>query len=375
MKYLDLLAFSWPIFIWLLAMLQSKQNSGYSKIVAPVFPKSPTTGNALKLSVVVVARNEEDGLPQLLADFEIAANLAGNRAIEFLLADDQSSDRTRALLDTFSSGQPAAKIYSWPDSSGKPDCLRRMIPECKGDTIIFCDADCTINSGWFQVYVHGLPNEMDIVSAPVLLSENIPDDTSGLHHYWQRIQWLVLSGSASLLSSLGKPLSAFGANMAVRRSKLEELGGYSSMVKVNSGEDIALFNAMRIRGAGTAFLCGQSELIVRTAYEIPSSSLRQLSRWLSSLKHLPLYGMAILTWAVSAHLALIPLFSTDPLGCILWLLITAAAWWRLLFVYAEAVCDEKPIPVAILAHYILSPLYVIQAVLLRIRGKLDWRNQ
>jgi len=324
-----------------------------------------------ELSIVVVARDEERALPDLLAD--LASQRLENLVTEVLLVDDRSRDRSRALMDSFRPDTLRVRVLGWPDSTGKPDCLKRAVPLCRGRYVLFTDADCRLNPGWAAGLVEILRREADLASAPVLLAEGAT--AAGPHLLWQRLQWLAISGTAALFSRAGRPISAFGANLGFRREVLEGCGGYTQLVRVSSGEDLALFKALRERGARFVFRAADPELTVRTAPESAASTGLQLGRWVRSVHRLPPSGLLPILWAAAANCSLpLLLFWSWPLG-LAWLALSTWLLALLLRSYASGMRVPGPSLAEALLYWLCWPPLVVRAAWSSWRGLRDWRKQ
>ncbi len=103
--------------------------------------------NSVKLSVAVIARNEEETIEEVVRAVMPLAD-------ETLLIDGHSTDRTRELA-----GALGAKVFL-DEGYGKGDGIRKAIEVAAGDVLVFIDADCSHD-----------PEEIPALAAPVLAGE------------------------------------------------------------------------------------------------------------------------------------------------------------------------------------------------------------
>ena len=99
-------------------------------------------------SIFLVCYNEEKVLP---AKLDSLANLAyPPDLVEYLLADDGSSDGTRALLEAFCQRPDIAgraRLVEPIGNTGKPTQVNRMVPMSRGDILLFNDARQPLSPG------------------------------------------------------------------------------------------------------------------------------------------------------------------------------------------------------------------------------------
>ena len=109
------------------------------------FRKLGRAGNETEgplVSVVIPARNEEDNLPRLL-DSLIAQTY---RNIEILVINDQSEDRTEAIIREYEKKDSRVHGYCTApgkrlNQNGKINALLQVLPHVRGEYILATDAD------------------------------------------------------------------------------------------------------------------------------------------------------------------------------------------------------------------------------------------
>lgn len=92
------------------------------------------------LSIVIPSYNEELRLPATLA--RIAAYLPSlGGAVEVLVVDDGSSDRTTGVAESFRKTLPCLRVISNGVNRGKGFSVRHGMLEARGHIVLFTDAD------------------------------------------------------------------------------------------------------------------------------------------------------------------------------------------------------------------------------------------
>jgi glycosyltransferase involved in cell wall biosynthesis len=96
--------------------------------------KEPETKRSITTSIVVPAYNEEKGLPVVLNKIFHAVD----GVCEVLVVDDGSSDGTSQVACGFRCG-----VIRHEENRGKGEALKTGIGHCRGEYVIFMDADDT----------------------------------------------------------------------------------------------------------------------------------------------------------------------------------------------------------------------------------------
>ena len=176
-----------------------------------------------RISVIVVARDEEKTLPGLLE------SLAAQTVTEFqtVLVNDRSADRTPAIMEEFARRQrrPVTVLHNSASPVGanpKQVLLDRGVQAATGEVLFFTDADCLLPPRWLEDHLRAFRHpRVGVVFGQI----SMPPDGSFLARYQAFDQPLIhqySSGSAGL----GLPTGCFGNNLAARREAIESIGGF-----------------------------------------------------------------------------------------------------------------------------------------------------
>ena len=94
----------------------------------------------LDLSIVIPAFNEKDRIVPTIGAF--AAHLSGHDlAWELIIADDGSTDHTKALVELLDHAN--IRVLDAPGNLGKGAAVRRGVRAARGKHVLFADADCS----------------------------------------------------------------------------------------------------------------------------------------------------------------------------------------------------------------------------------------
>jgi glycosyltransferase involved in cell wall biosynthesis len=169
------------------------------------------------LSIVIPTKNEEKYLPRLLASIKRQSF----SDYEIIVADNDSSDNTRAIAESF-----GCKVTG----GGLPGAGRNRGAEmASGDTILFLDADTELPSADFLKDALNEFTERNLsMGVPIAITEGNFIDK--LFFRW----WNYFVA----VSQLAKPLAG-GWCIFVKREIHEKLGGFDEEIMLGEDSDYA----------------------------------------------------------------------------------------------------------------------------------------
>jgi glucosyl-dolichyl phosphate glucuronosyltransferase len=143
---------------------------------------------------------------------------------DVLVVDNNSSDRTREVVEEFAQRYPGRFRYMFESQQGKSHALNAGIREAKGDVLAFMDDDVTVEPSWLSK----LTAELQTNRCAGAGGRVIPLWNS------ERPKWLPETGNilAPLVlfnpGELPGPLleAPFGTNMAFRKDMFQKYGGF-----------------------------------------------------------------------------------------------------------------------------------------------------
>jgi glycosyltransferase involved in cell wall biosynthesis len=196
----------------------------------------------LRTSVVVCAHNEESHLAGCLHSLLAQTRLPD----ELLVIDNASTDRTAAIAREI----PGVRVIAEP-RKGLVIARERARQEAMGNLLVYVDADCRAPLTWLARVVARFERD------PALLA------LSGPYRFYDWDWWgrtliraydYTLAPATLVLVKHVLRLGTifYGGNFAVRRSALEQIGGFDTAIEFH-GEDTNL--GRRLFAVGRVRLC------------------------------------------------------------------------------------------------------------------------
>lgn len=213
------------------------------------------------VSIIISARDEERRIIPCLESLEKIIYPANKH--EVILVNDCSSDSTGDIIWDFSDRHENWHALHLQEKShklrGKSNALREGVSKSSGELIFVTDADCIVPPGWVRrtVSFFGPDVTMVLGHSPLVAG----------HGFFQRFQEFDNLFSAIVAASstkMGYAFNSIGRNLAYRSRALEEIGGYDSLERFHSGDDIHLTDRFRSVGSGIIEYCADQETFVLT---------------------------------------------------------------------------------------------------------------
>lgn len=111
-----------------------------------------------KLSVIIPARNEQDTLPYVLNDLADVLRALPNYAVEVIVVDDHSTDRTAEIARSF-----GARVIANKRKGGKGMALRAGFEAATGNILAMMDADYSHRVEDLPVFLNALKDDVSLV--------------------------------------------------------------------------------------------------------------------------------------------------------------------------------------------------------------------
>lgn len=195
---------------------------------------------------------------------------------EIVVADNGSTDDTQNVLARVPSELPVPLRTVFEPTPGKSHAIDAALRVARGEVLVFIDDDVLVSDHWLEALRNAFENE------PSLALAGGPVDP---HWEARPPRWLSLGGHTRLGAPLGLldygptpqalgPRTLLGANLAVRRRVLTELGGYAAHLgklrgTLLSGEDHELCARIQAAGHRAVYLPH-----ARVRHLVPASRMR-----------------------------------------------------------------------------------------------------
>ena len=186
---------------------------------------------------VIVCTFNRSGLLQTALESIAASEIPAGIAWEILVADNNSSDDTRGVVEDLIRRYPGRFSYVFEPRQGKSNALNSAIVVAKGDVLAFADDDITVHPQWLYALAAPLVNGPWVGSGGRVLAQW----QSAAPAWLDRESWM-LDGP---LVHFDRGLEAgqlnetpVGTNMAFRKSLFERYGGFRTDLGPRPGNEI-----------------------------------------------------------------------------------------------------------------------------------------
>ncbi|MCB0662725.1 MAG: glycosyltransferase [Saprospiraceae bacterium] len=267
----------WIVLVALVAVLYSLLMvlviQGWNKTRKSGIPSNyfPVTS----LSLIIPFRNESHRLQPLIASLD--AVQYPRDLLEIICVDDHSEDDTFQKLSRHV--HPCLQVIQLKGgTNGKKAALRLGVKQAKGDILVFTDADCQFDNQWLMQIAYEMEtSQAGILAGPV----HIKGPRSFLAKF-QELDFLGMQGVTVAGLWFKKLPFANGANLAIKKSFLEQLGGYPDDKSTRSGDDVFLMEKALLKDpSSVAFLKSKKAIVKTSPYLSWEAFFQQRLRWAS----------------------------------------------------------------------------------------------
>jgi len=208
----------------------------------------------MKATVIVCTYNRCDTLAKTLESLA-ASTIPDSVEWEIVVIDNNSSDRTRQVVEDFSRRFPGRFRYAFEPLQGKSFALNRGIRETQADVLAFTDDDVTVEPGWLCNLTQNLFSGEWAGAG----GRTLPTAASSLPNWFELDGPQTLAGAVCGGLDLGdEPCDMqrppYGANMAYRREVFEigsfrtDIGPGITNPRARVGEDVNIGYGVLARG-------------------------------------------------------------------------------------------------------------------------------
>lgn len=178
-------------------------------------------------SIIVCTHNRRERLLrclQTLMSLEVPAGIHW----ELLVVDNNSSDGTRAAVESFGRRAPFPIRYAFEPRQGKSFALNTGIALARGGIVAFTDDDVSVEPGWLRAILDAFARS----PCAGVGGRIVPLWTSAKPRWLLRLGMENLNGVVPAfdfgegISVLEPPNAPYGANMAYRREMFERYGPF-----------------------------------------------------------------------------------------------------------------------------------------------------
>ncbi|ERJ61072.1 glycosyltransferase family 2 protein [Sphingobacterium paucimobilis] len=331
------------------------------------------------VSVLIAARNEEDNIARTI-ECILHQNFPRER-LELIIVDDHSTDTTADIVQSYSDKGVKLLQLSVGDklNSYKKYAITKAIEMAAGNIIVTTDADCRMGENWLQTIVQYFEaHDSYLVSSPVLYSEE-----KSHFEELQTLEFMYLIGLGAAGIGLRSPTTCNGANLAYRKSVFFEMGGFTGIDNLASGDDELFLHKVAEKYADKIGFCKSKEAIVYTdAKPDLKSFISQRKRWASKstkYKNKKVVALGVSIWLFNLALLVSLLVFFIRMPEFNWLLLTAFALKIIVeFFFMVPISSFmgrkellKYVPILSIVH----SFYMVYIGIAGNTGKYDWKGR
>ena len=230
--------------------------------------------------MIIPARNEEENITACLES--VINQSYPQNLFEIIVVDDFSTDRTAEIVSSYADKNVSPislKDFTKEElNSYKKKAIEVAIAKAKGELIVTTDADCIVPRSWLQTIVSFYEKHHPaFIAAPVAYyGEN------DFLKIFQSLDFITLQGITG--ASVYKKFHSMcnGANLSYEKKAFLEVGGFSGIDNIASGDDMLLMHKIFERYPERVMFLKSTYAIVKTK---PAGSLKeflnQRIRWAS----------------------------------------------------------------------------------------------
>jgi len=346
---------------------------GWNRI--PEF-NSGAPGNPGYFTVIIPARNEAASILTCLESMR-CQEYAADR-FEVLVVDDQSTDGTAGLVQTFLAAHPGfpGRILTMNTSLGeaapyKKRAIEAAVAQAKGSWILSTDADCMLPPRWLQTLAAFREQYGPVfLSAPVMLSGE-----NSLLEKFQSLEFTGLVGIGAASIGMESPMMCNGANMGYDKDIFLNTGGYGNHPTASGDDTQLLRNFSKQTPGKVMFVKSRNACVLTTGQKSLGNLMQQRIRWSSKIPlHMRTSTILVAANAYLLHACLFAgFFLPTPVWLAVWL-IKSVVEFMFLFVLTRFFGNRSLLNYFPLAQ-LVYPLYITVTGLLAMRGTYRWKGR
>lgn len=231
-----------------------------------------------KVTVMIAARNEAERIHYTIED--LLAQDYPKHLTEIIIVDDHSTDHTDEIISRYADrGVKLLQLNeAQPLNSYKKKAIATAIGISTGELMVATDADCRMGPKWLSSIVAYYEAEQPVmISAPVTFFEE-----KSLFERMQTLEFAYLIGIGAGFLGNKRASTCNGANLAYRKDTFYEVGGFTGIDDLASGDDELLLQKIAERFPGKIGFLKLREAVVYThAKTTLHDFLQQRRRWAS----------------------------------------------------------------------------------------------
>ncbi len=212
----------------------------------------------MRLDVIVPTYNRQDLLPLALNSL-LAAEIPAGLEVGITVVDNNSTDGTRAVIESFQKKFGERIRYCFERQQGRSHALNAGIAATSGDLVGIIDDDEEIDRNWYATAFAALKDgKLDFIGGPYVPRWSISPPAWLPREYGGVVGW-VDGGDKVVPFDSTYPGILMGGNAVFTRAVLEKVGPYTTWLGrtdkgLLTGEDEELYGRLLAHGARGMYL-------------------------------------------------------------------------------------------------------------------------
>jgi cellulose synthase/poly-beta-1,6-N-acetylglucosamine synthase-like glycosyltransferase len=333
---------------------------------------------ALQVSIIVAARNEETQIAKTIDD--LLAQDYDPSLMEIIFIDDHSTDSTGKIISSYPDSRIRLITLNEPATinSYKKKAIQTAIAAATGKLIITTDADCRMGRNWLKTIVaYYQQGGYKMISSPVAYSE----ETSFFERA-QSLEFLYLIGMGASTIGNNSPSTCNGANLAYEREAFYEVGGFTGIDDLASGDDELLLHKIAARYQNKiGFLKNRDAIVYTQAKPTLYAFIQQRKRWASKstrYKNKLIIVLGVMVWLFNLSIVLnviMGLFNSEYLAVAGTQLLIKFVIELLFLIDVTRFAKRSALLVLLPILNLLHIVYIIYIGVAGNSGKYNWKGR
>lgn len=370
-------------FVYILVMLISIYvGSLISYILGNLFNNPKKISHHMHpVSIIIAVKNGEKSLPTILNDLK-KQKYQGQ--IEYIIVDDESSDKSATIIKNFCKNNPNFKYVSSlngnPKLKFKKRALDAGINYSKNEILLFTDVDCRLNQNWVESMVNCFRDDIDYVIGV----SKINNPTNIISNF-QKIDLFMMMVAGRAKTNLKQPIACTGQNQAYKKHLYFENDGFISISNSIQGDDSLFMNICFKNNANVYFNDDYESFVESRKENQLSSFIQQRIRWAADAKVMWSYNKKFFitlmsTFAVNSLLLvtpfIIPFISEQNQKMMLLLFVTKFILELIIYIIGSIKLKSKIELIKFIIWFFINIPYVFIAGTANLLNKnIVWKGQ
>jgi len=316
------------------------------------------------VSVIIAVRNGEKNIGRLLNSLE---KQTYHGEMEFIIVDDQSTDRTIDIIQNFNKMDSRFKYFSSIDGNKKLTHKKRAldfgIKNAQFEHLIFTDIDCILQNSWIENMILSFTDETHYL---IGYAEAVDDTTSASK--FQKTDFFMLLCAARGMVNNKSAWACTGQNQGYRKSLYNAVGGFIQIKEQIQGDDsLFLLLCRKAKNINVNFANSPKSFVISRPELTWYSLIKQRIRWAGDSKifwkfNLPFYFTSIATLILNVGIIATPIIYGFKILVAKWFLSIVLLKFivELILIYkGNNAFSRKFLIIDFFRWFIIQPIYVL----------------